>query len=204
MNQIPIPDGQTSTQEQEALAQVSDLRPLPLGDLCGRSSWRSRVPGTLGPCSGRRCMAPNPTSTPGTDGGRGCSSWDMPGPMPFTLGPLSSKPAVPTGCPGDVSSGQREGDWEWRLLSRHPQGLAGERPGSLFRIKKFSQDCHSHHLLFTPNILDYCFTLFSLKKKKKKKASTHRAIHYSNKIMPRAVREELLRILSLNHPNPQN
>lgn len=38
----------------------------------------------------------------------------------------------------------------------------------------------------------------------KKTASTHRAIHYSNKIMPRAVWEELLRILSLNHPNPQN
>ena len=60
MNQIPIPDAQTGTQGPEALAQVSDLRPLPLRDLCRHSPWRSRVPGTLGPCSGRSCMGSQP------------------------------------------------------------------------------------------------------------------------------------------------
>ena len=128
--------------------------------------------GPWGPGLAGAAWLPAPHLRLAQTGDRGCSSWDMPGPTPFTLGPLSSEPALPTGCPGDVSSGQREGDWEWGLLSRRAQGLAGERPGSLFRIKKFSQDSHSHHLLFTPNILDYCFTLFSIKKKKKKQAHT--------------------------------
>lgn len=40
---------------------------------------------------------------------QGCGSWEMPGPTLLTLRPLSSKPVLPTSCPGDVSSGQREG-----------------------------------------------------------------------------------------------
>ena len=94
--------------------------------------------GPWGPGLAGAAWLPAPHLRLAQTGDRGCSSWDMPGPTPFTLGPLSSEPALPTGCPGDVSSGQREGDWEWGLLSRRAQGLAGERPGSLFRIKKFS------------------------------------------------------------------
>lgn len=76
-------------------------------------SLEKQNPGTLGPCSGRSCMAPHhcppPMSTPGTDGGSGHGSWEMPGPTMLTLRPLSAEPALTTSCPGDVSSGQKKG-----------------------------------------------------------------------------------------------
>lgn len=166
MNQIPISDAQTGTQEPEAGPSL-DLVHCLSGTFADTLLGEAESQGPWGPALWQELHgSPAPHLMPGTDGSWGCSSWDMPGPTPFTLGPLSSKPARSPQAALVMSALGRERRLGVRLLSERPQGLAGERPGSLFRIKKFSQDCHSHHLLFTPNILDYCLLYFHLKKKK--------------------------------------
>lgn len=136
-------------------------------------------------------------------GDRSCGSWEMPGPTLLTLRPLSSEPVLATSCPGDVSSGQREGSlavgecfpeaprtWREKVLPLCP-GSRG------FHITVKAANCTS-----PPNTPNSCFTLFSFKGKKN--ANTHRAaIHYSSKITLQALWEELLKIISLNLPPSQ-
>lgn len=106
-------------------------------------------------------------------GDRSCGSWEMPGPTLFTLGPLSSEPVLSTSCPGDVSSGQREGSLG--VAECFPEAPRTWRekgrplcPGS----RGFHITVRAAKRTSPPNTPNSCFALFSFKRKKKKQTHT--------------------------------
>lgn len=146
-----------------------------------------------------------PPPAPGAQmGDLSCGSWERPGPTLLTLRPLSSEPGLATSCPGDVSSGQREGSprvgecfpeaprtWQEKGLALCP----GSR-GFHITVKAANRT--------SPQTLQILVSHY-FRLRKNKKANTHRAaIHYSSKMTLRARWEELLKIISLNSPPPQN
>lgn len=185
--------------------RASERPPLSsVGPLLGEAESRgAQVPALAGAARLRPTRPPPPA--PGAQmGDLSCGSWERPGPTLLTLRPLSSEPGLATSCPGDVSSGQREGSprvgecfpeaprtWQEKGLALCP----GSR-GFHITVKAANRT--------SPQTLQILVSHY-FRLRKNKKANTHRAaIHYSSKTTLRARWEELLKIISLNSPPPQN
>lgn len=138
-------------------ARMTGPRLLPFRNLKGPLLGEAESQGPRGPTAAGAAWLPPPRLTLAQTGDQGCGSWEMPGPTLLTLRPLSSEPELPTSCPGDVSSGQREGSWGWGRAFQKPPGL-GRRKACLFvQNQGVFTGLSQPPARLLPHFLDCCF-----------------------------------------------